>query len=435
MIKVGMISLGCSKNLVDSEVMLGILAENGAESVSDPKDADVLIVNTCSFIKDAVSESEGTIREFSRKKKPFQKLIVTGCLVQKQKELLIKKFPKADAFIGVSEFTKIADVIRDLPAKKLVVSKPGFIYDRNTPRVLATPLHSVYVKVSEGCDNRCNYCSIPAIRGALKSRSLEDVASEVRNLALIGAKEINLISQDTTNYGSDIYGKPALVRLLKELVKIKGIKWIRLLYLYPSRVTEELVELVAAEKKICPYFDIPLQHINDGALNLMGRKYGRAKAEEIIALIRSKIPRAALRTTFIVGHPGEDEAAFEELSAFVRAARFDKLGVFAYSRETGTPSGKQKAQNNEKIKMERLSKLMSLQKRISLELNKAKVGSKIEVLVDSAGREGLVCRSSADAPDVDGRVLVPAGKKAVPGVFIRVKITGASAYDLSGKQE
>ncbi len=435
MIKVGMISLGCSKNLVDSEVMLGILSESGAEAVSDPKDADVLIVNTCSFIKDAVSESEGTIREFSRKKRPFQKLIVTGCLVQKQKELLVKKFPKADAFIGVSEFTKIADIIKNLPAKKLVVSRPGFIYNRNTPRVLATPLHSVYVKVSEGCDNRCNYCSIPSIRGSLKSRRLEDIAGEVRNLALIGAKEINLISQDTTNYGADIYGKPALVRLLKELVKIKGIKWIRLLYLYPSRVTEELIELVASEKKICSYFDIPLQHINDGVLKVMGRKYDRAKAEAIINSIRSKIPGAALRTTFIVGHPGEDRAAFEELAAFVSAARFDKLGVFAYSRETDTPSGKIKCQNSEKMKQKRLSTIMSVQKRISLELNKAKLGSKIEVIVDSAEKAGLVCRSSADAPDVDGRVLVPRGAKAAPGDFIRVKITGASEYDLSGSPE
>ena len=435
MIKVGMISLGCSKNLVDSEVMLGILAESGAEAVSDPKDADVLIVNNCSFIKDAVSESEETIREFSAKKKPFQKLIVTGCLVQKQKELLVKKFPKADAFIGVSEFTKIAEIIKDLPAKKLVVSKPGFIYNRNTPRVLATPLHSVYVKVSEGCGNRCNYCSIPSIRGALKSRRPEDIASEVRNLALIGAKEINLISQDTTNYGADIYGKPALAGLLKELVKIKGIKWIRLLYLYPSRVTEELIELVAAEKKICSYFDIPLQHINDGVLKVMGRKYNRAGAEEVIGSIRARVPGAALRTTFIVGHPGEDAGAFAELLEFVRETRFEKLGAFAYSRETDTPSGKIKIQNSEKIKKERLFRLMALQKGISLELNKAKLGSKIEVLVDSAENAGLVCRSTADAPDVDGRVFVSAGKRAVPGDFIKVRITGATEYDISGRRE
>ena len=415
--------------------MLGILAESGAESVGNPQDADVLIVNTCSFIKDAVSESEGTIREFSRKKKPLQKLIVTGCLVQKQKELLIKKFPKADAFIGVSEFTRIADIIRDLPPKKLVVSSPGFIYDRDTPRVLATPVHSVYVKVSEGCDNRCNYCSIPSIRGPLKSRRFEDIASEVRNLGLIGAREINLISQDTTNYGADIYGKPALARLLKELVKIKSIKWIRLLYLYPSRVSGELIELVAAEKKICPYFDIPLQHINGKVLKMMGRKYGRAGAEEVVRAIRAKIPGAALRTTFIVGHPGEDAGAFAELLEFVRETRFEKLGAFAYSRETDTPSGKIKDQNGEKTKKERLLKLMALQRNISLELNKAKLGSKIEVLVDSAEKSGLVCRSSADAPDVDGRVLVSAGKKAVPGDFIRVRITGASEYDLSGSLE
>ncbi|MEI7905199.1 MAG: radical SAM protein, partial [Candidatus Firestonebacteria bacterium] len=217
MIKVGLISLGCSKNLVDSEVMLGILAENGCEAVKDPKEADVLIVNTCSFISDAVKESEETIREFLRAKKPFQKLIITGCLVQKQKEALVKKFPKADAFIGVSEFTRIAEVIRDVPAKKLLVSRPGFIYDENTPRVLATPLHSVYVKVSEGCGNRCNYCSIPSIRGGLKSRELGSIVKEAGNLALIGTKEINLISQDTTNYGADIYGKPALVELLKKL--------------------------------------------------------------------------------------------------------------------------------------------------------------------------------------------------------------------------
>ena len=430
-----MISLGCSKNLVDSEIMLGILAESGAEAVSDPKKADILIVNTCSFVKDAVKESEDTIREFSRKKTPGQKLIVTGCLVQKQKELLLKKFPGADAFIGVSEFTRIGEVIRAVPVNKLLVSKPGYIYNKDTPRVLATPLHSVYVKVSEGCDNRCNYCSIPSIRGPLKSRRFEDIASEVRNLALIGAKEINLISQDTTNYGADIYGKPALVRLLKELVKIRGIKWIRLLYLYPSRVTEDLIELVASEKKICPYFDIPLQHINDGVLKLMGRKYNRAKAEAVIKAIRSRIPRAALRTTFIVGHPGEDKAAFDELAAFVRAARFDKLGVFAYSRETDTPSGIKKGQNSEKTKKERFSRIMSLQKIVSLELNKAKVGSKMEVLVDGAGQTGLVCRSSTDAPDVDGRVLLPRNAKAAPGDFIRVKITGASEYDLSGSPE
>ena len=435
MIKVGMISLGCSKNLVDSEIMLGILAESGAEAVSDPEKADILIVNTCSFVKDAVKESEDAINEFSRKKTPGQKLIVTGCLVQKQKELLLKKFPGADAFIGVSEFTRIGEVIRSFPAKKLLVSKPGFIYDKNTPRVLATPLHSVYVKVSEGCDNRCNYCAIPSIRGPLKSRRLEDIAGEVRNLALIGAKEINLISQDTTNYGADIYGKPALVKLLKELVKVKGIKWIRLLYLYPSRVTGELLELVAGEKKLCPYFDIPLQHINGRVLKMMGRKYGRDGAVEVTERIRSKVPGAALRTTFIVGHPGEDRAAFEELLEFTRAARFEKLGAFAYSREAGTPSGRMRGRISEKEGQKRLSRLLTLQKSISFELNKAKLGSKIVVLVDEAGRDGLVCRSSADAPDVDGRVLVPRSAKAAPGDFIRVKITGASEYDLSGSPE
>jgi len=430
-----MISLGCSKNLVDSEVMLGILAENGAEAVSDPKEADVLIVNTCSFVKDAVKESEDTIKEFSVKKRPGQKLIVTGCLVQKQKELLIKKFPKADAFIGVSEFTRIGEVIRAVPANKLLVSKPGYIYNKNTPRVLATPLHSVYVKVSEGCDNRCNYCAIPSIRGPLKSRKLEDIAGEVKNLALIGAKEINLISQDTTNYGSDIYGKPALVKLLKELVKVKGLKWIRLLYLYPSRVSDELLELVAGEEKLCSYFDIPLQHINGRVLKLMGRKYGRDEAAGVIERIRSKVPGAALRTTFIVGHPGEDNSAFEELMEFTRRARFEKLGAFAYSRESGTPSGKMKAGISEKVKQERLSRLLTLQKGISLELNKAKLGSKIEVLVDSAAKDAFVCRSYADAPDVDGRVLLPRSTKAAPGDIIRVKIAGASEYDLSGRPE
>jgi ribosomal protein S12 methylthiotransferase len=432
-IKVGLISLGCSKNLVDSEVMLGILKENGCVITNKSGEADILIINTCSFIKDAAKESEATIREFLKAKKTGRKVIVTGCLVQKEGAALLKRCPGVDAFLGVSEFHRIAEYIGKPLKKKLCVSPPGFLYDEKTPRVLATPAHSAYIKIAEGCNNRCNYCSIPSIRGPLKSRKIESIVNEAKNLAATGVKEINLISQDTTNYGKDLYGRPKLVELLRKLVAVKGAKWIRLLYLYPSRVTGELVALIKKDKKILPYFDISLQHVNDDILRSMGRRYSKHEAEELIRKLRSKIPGAVLRTTFITGYPGETKEKFRELKTFVIKARFDRLGVFAYSKEKGTVSGDLGGQVGEQTAGKRKDILMRIQQDISLELNKRKIGSKIEVLVDRVLEGFAEARSAGDAPDVDGRVIImPDGGKIEPGEIVKVRVTKAGAYDLIG---
>ncbi|MFH1823975.1 MAG: 30S ribosomal protein S12 methylthiotransferase RimO [Candidatus Firestonebacteria bacterium] len=386
-VNINLISLGCSKNLVDSEVMLGLLGKDGFSLTNSEKESKIIIINTCCFIKEATKESLKIISNILKNKNKMQKVVVTGCLVQRYGENLIKKFPEIDACLGVGEFYKISQVCTSLLKKKkinrLLLSEPKFIYNERMPRLLCTPSHTAYVKISEGCNNRCFYCLIPSIRGNLRSRSIESVVKEVENLSKIGVKEINLISQDTTNYGIDLYGKPKLIKLLKKLTKIERIKWIRLLYLYPADVSDELINLIAKSNKICKYIDIPLQHIDNQILRLMGRRYTFEKINILIKKIKKKIPDVILRTTFIVGYPDETEEKFQSLVEFVKKIKFNKLGVFMFSKEKGTMAEFLEGQVSNKVKNKRKDIIMKLQQKISLELNKLKIGSKTGMIVDN----------------------------------------------------
>jgi ribosomal protein S12 methylthiotransferase len=437
--KVSLISLGCAKNLVDSEVMLGLLCKNGFNITTKESEADIIIINTCCFIKEATKESLKTISNILKNKNKIQKIIVTGCLVQRYGKDLVIKFPEIDAWIGVGEFYKISQVCRNLlrekKINKLLLSEPRFIYNEFIPRVLCTPSHTAYVKISEGCDNRCFYCTIPFIRGNLRSRPIESIVKEVKNLGKIGVKEINLISQDTANYGVDLYGKPKIVELLKKLIKIEEIKWIRLLYLYPSHISDKLIDLIAGSNKICKYIDMPLQHIDDEILRLMGRKYTFNDINNLIKKIRRKIPGVTLRTTFIVGYPGETDEKFQKLVEFVKKVRFNKLGVFMFSKEEGTIASSLDNQVSNKNKKYRRDIIMKLQQKISFELNKLKIGKKVSVIIDRINKNILIGRTQGDALDVDGKVYVTYKdcRSVNLGDFINVNITSAYPYDLEGE--
>lgn len=436
---VNLISLGCSKNLVDSEVMLGKLLEDGFNITSKESESDIVIINTCCFINPATQESFKTINNVLKNKHKEQKIVVSGCLVQRLKHKIIDRFPDVDAFLGVGEFYKISHICKKLlkgkKINKLLVSKPEFIYNEDTPRLLCTPLHTAYVKISEGCNNRCFYCVIPSIRGNLRSRPIESIVKEVKNLEKLGVKEINLISQDTTNYGIDLYGKPKLVKLLKRLTEVKGIKWIRLFYLYPSDVSDDLINLIAKSNKICKYIDIPLQHIDNQILRLMGRRYTFKEIDTLIKKMKKKIPEAVFRTTFIVGYPNETEEKFQSLVKFVKKVKFSKLGVFMFSKEKGTIAEFLEGQVSNKVKNKRKNIIMKLQQKISLELNKLKIGSKISMIVDRMNKNVLIGRTEGDALDVDGKVYIQCNnhKKINPGDFINVKVKEAYPYDLKGE--
>ncbi|HBG46557.1 MAG TPA: 30S ribosomal protein S12 methylthiotransferase RimO [Deltaproteobacteria bacterium] len=429
--KVCLISLGCPKNLVDSEVMLGILKGSGMELTSAEGDADVLIVNTCGFIGDAKEESIDEILALAEHKKTgrCRRLIVTGCLSQRYKEELAESLPEVDCFIGTGEYHRIAEAVQEGFRERVLVGLPTFIHDYTTPRIISTPGYYAYVKVAEGCSNHCSYCSIPSIRGSFRSRSVESVVREAEALSAQGIKEINLIAQDTTSFGKD--RGEGLEALLKGLVPVKGIEWIRLLYLYPGRITDELISIMKGEEKVLSYIDLPLQHISPPVLKAMNRLYDRAGVEALIEKIRSRLPDAVLRTSMITGFPGETEKDFEELLGFVEAARFDRLGAFVYSREEGTPAYSMKGQVPKKVKAGRMEALMAAQREISLEKNSALVGKKLLVLVEGPGEEGYAFkgRASAQAPDVDGAVYLK-GEKASPGDIVSATVTGAGDYDI-----
>jgi ribosomal protein S12 methylthiotransferase len=387
---VRMISLGCPKNLVDSEVMLGLLREKGwTPSTTD--DADVVIVNTCGFIREAKEESIETILSMAaaKEKGKAQKLVVTGCLPQRYGKELLRELPEVDFFVGTGEFHRIADLLEESEKGKMrqkqVIGAPEFLYDHRTPRIHTSCPGSTYLKISEGCANFCSYCVIPRLRGKLRSRPISSILQEAKQAVARGVKEINLIGQDITAYGRDRGDKAGLVRLLKGLVKVEGLRWIRLLYAHPAHIAPELVHLIRDEEKICKYLDIPLQHVNEGILKAMNRPAPGKRIPDFLGWIRKEIPGVVLRTSLMVGFPGETERIFRELLGFVKEAEFDRLGVFPYSREEGTPAANLKGQVPDRIRRERYRKIMSLQKKISLRKQNAMVGSRVPVLVERPG--------------------------------------------------
>ncbi|MFZ5633262.1 MAG: 30S ribosomal protein S12 methylthiotransferase RimO [Bacillota bacterium] len=438
-IKIGIISLGCAKNLVDTEIMLGLLAEAGYVITPSAADADAMIINTCGFITPAKEEAINTILETARLKEVgrLKALLVAGCLAQRYGRELLAEIPEIDGVLGLGEIGEVVSLVQRAAAgeRPRAVGNPEFDYSRVMPRLLATPAHWAYVKIADGCNNRCSYCAIPGIRGGYRSRPLEVLEAEVSELLKKGVKEVILVAQDTTAYGLDLYRRPALAELLKRLAA-KGPPWIRVLYCYPTGFTSELIRVMRDEENICRYIDLPLQHINDGILKRMNR---RGTAEEIRRLIhnlRDSIPGLTLRTTFMVGFPGEGEAQFEELYKFVEETRFERMGVFKFSPEEGTAAWSMEDTVQEETKEYRYNSLMALQKGISLDHNRGKVNSTVRVLVDGrkAGRSNIYHgRTEGDAPEIDGTVLFSAGPRGIAGgEFARVRVTRAFDYGLRG---
>ncbi len=436
---IGMVSLGCAKNQTDAETMLGIVSEYGHNIVANPNDADVIVVNTCGFIESAKQESIDAILEMAEyKKKKCKILIASGCLAERYNEELLKELPEVDAVVGTGDYHKICEVIEACQKgeKPLLFGNKDYTPDEDLPRILSTPEYTAYLKIADGCDNNCTYCAIPMIRGKFRSRRMEDIVNEAEKLAQNGVKELILIAQDTTRYGKDLYGEYKLAELLKKLCKIDGILWIRIHYYYTEAISKELIDVMADNEKICNYIDMPIQHINNRILRRMARRTNREEIEEKIAYIREKMPDAVIRTSIIVGFPGETEEEFEELYDFIRDIKFDRMGVFSYSPEEDTPASLFKDQIDEEIKEERLNRLMTLQQGISLEKNQKKIGQVIEVLIEGYDEENYLFygRSRGDSIDVDGTVYFAANDEIEFGDIIRVEILDASEYDLTGKQ-
>jgi len=438
--KVSLVSLGCPKNLVDAEIMLGHLPLDRYEIVLDDSQADIIVVNTCSFINDAKEESVDTILEVADYKQQgnCRLLVVTGCLPQRYKEELAEQLPEVDLFMGTAEAPRIVELIErqlqlDEPSQE--IGDPDYLYDHDTPRVNSSPFYSSYIKIADGCANHCSYCIIPQLRGTLRSRSIESVVEEARNLAGKGVREINLIAQDITAYGMDRADGASIEKLLKELVKVEEIDWIRLLYSYPDGISDGLIELIASEEKVCNYLDIPLQHIDDQVLAEMNRRVGEAEIRALIKKLRDKIPDLTLRTSFIVGFPGETREQYDKLLDFVKEGHFERVGVFRYSREEGTAAAKLPNQVPGQTKKGRLNRLMKAQARVSFSKNRALVGKTETVLVEGYSDETdllLKGRSARQAPDVDGQYLITAGQADV-GQLVQLKITDSSEYDLIGE--
>lgn len=434
------ISLGCAKNLVDSEVMLGLLQEKGWQP-SPREKATVAIINTCAFIEEAKRESLATIGRLAaaKEKGKFQFLVVAGCLPQRYKSELAKELPEIDLFLGPGDIPRVAELLSELMERKLAkrefISRPTYLYDHQTPRLVSTSPGSAYVKIAEGCANFCSYCIIPQIRGRLRSRHPHSVVREVQILISQGVQEINLIAQDITNYGRDHRDGRGLLDLLKKLVKINGLKWIRLLYAHPAHLDQDLLCFIKEEEKVCKYLDLPLQHIDDHILRAMNRPYSSAMVHALLEKIKKEIPEITLRTSLIVGFPGETERRFQRLIAFVKEAQFDHLGVFRYSREEGTKAAHLPGQIPEKIKEERYHQIMRLQRQISWRKQKEKIGSRLEVLIERPGRRAGILwegRTQGQAPEVDGLTFLQKGE-ARPGEIRRVRITKATFYDLYGE--
>lgn len=432
--KIALINHGCAKNLVDSELMLGLLAKNGHEVTLDENDAQIVIVNTCSFIHDAEKESVQSILQMVNNGK---KVIVTGCLPQKHNEDLKKAIPEISAMLGTSDISKIVSVVNEVAEQKnerfisCISKKPEYVYPENVERQQITMGASSYIKIADGCNYHCGYCIIPNLRGKYHSRPIENIVKEAKELADKGVAEIVLIAQDTTSYGIDLYGKQALPKLLKELNKIKNLQWIRIMYAYPSQMTDELIDTIANTEKVVKYIDIPLQHSHPEVLKNMRRP--DFDYRELINKIRCKIPNVAIRTAFIVGYPSETDEQFEHLYNFVKEMRFEKMGVFEYSREKNTVSYDMKNQVSAKIKHERYKKLMELQQGISYEINQFYVGKTLNCIVESLTDDGvIIMRSEHDAPEIDGLVYAQTNKTVIPGDIEKVKINKADEYDLFG---
>lgn len=437
--KLGLISLGCSKNTVDSENMLGILTQRkNIELVEELDSADIIIVNTCAFINDAKEESIQTILEMSDYKKEghLKKLVVTGCLSERYKGELIDEIPEIDAVVGTGDIDKISEVIDSImkDKKEVKVGSLDFLPTSKTERVLTNYVHSAYLKISEGCDKHCTYCIIPSLRGTLRSRTIEDIVAEAKNLANQGVIELNLLAQESTEYGKDIYGELALAKLLKELVKVEKIKWIRLYYMYPNSITDELIQVIKEEPKICKYFDVPIQHISDNMLRNMARAKSGNDVRDILNRIRKAIPDATIRTTLIVGFPGETEENYEELKSFVEEFEFDYVGVFKYSREEDTVAYGLPNQVDEEVKEERWADLLNTQGLIAERKNEKYIGKEVEVIIDGISSESeymLEGRMKNQALDIDGKVLTTDGTANI-GDIVKVKIEQNFEYDFIG---
>lgn len=439
--KAGVISLGCAKNLVDTENMLGLMRAGGVELTKDAAEADVIIVNTCAFIESAKQESIVTILNMAdyKEKGRCRALIVAGCLGERYGEELLAELPEVDAIVGAGAWDRILEGIEAAQRKERVVltgESGRLIYDADTPRIMTTPAYTAYVKIAEGCDHRCAFCAIPMIRGPYRSRLMDDIVREVKHLALDGVKEINLIAQDTTSYGRDIYGEPSLPRLLRKLVKTEGIHWIRILYSYPRFFSDELIDIIAQEPKIAKYVDLPLQHADDAVLSRMRRADTKDSIEALLTKIRTRIPDVAIRSTFMVGFPGETDEEYLTLRAFLEKWRFDRAGVFTYSEEEGTLAAKLCGKVGEETMRERYHDLMSLQSKISEEINRSIEGRVLEVLIEGRDEEQenvAYGRTYRDAPDVDGQAFVEGDTKSEAGDIVRMRVDQGFSYDVVGE--
>ncbi len=437
-IKVGFVSLGCAKNQVDTEVMLHHLVSAGYEITPEDIDADVIIVNTCGFIESAKQESIDNILDVAwlKKNRHLKAIIATGCLAERYREEIFKDMPEVDALVGVGSIHRIAEAVGAvLEGKKYTSFEDKEKLRLGGERVLTTPEYTAYLKIAEGCDNRCTYCAIPLIRGGFRSRPIEDLVAEAKELEALGVKELNLIAQDTTRYGLDLYGTYSLARLVRCLTEETSIPWIRLLYCYPDKITDELIDELAHNPRVVPYMDIPIQHISDSILSKMNRHGDSALIRDTIRRLREGVPNITLRTTAIVGFPGETDADFEALCAFVKEARFDRFGAFTYSPEEDTPAAEFPEQIDEQVKQDRYDILMDTQLTVSEELQRDMLGKTITVLSEGydAAAEIHVGRSAADAPDVDGKVYFRAKHRVAEGRFVQVRITETLDYDLVGE--
>jgi len=432
-----LVSLGCPKNLVDSEVILGLLSKEGYALTTDPSEADTIIINTCSFIEDATREATGAIHQYAQQKKRgrCQHLIVAGCLPQRYGKELETQFPDVDLFVGSGALQRLPKLLAAKPSRKTFLSKRSFLYNERTPRILSTPPFTAYIKIAEGCSKACTFCTVPRIRGPYQSRRLRSLLEEAKQLADQGVQELILIAQDTTAYGEDLKDGTNLERLLRALVRVDGVRWIRILYSYPKAhyFTDGLLEIMAQEKTICPYLDLPIQHIDDDILKRMGRRVKSSEIRNLIHKIKTFLPHISLRTSLIVGFPGERPGQFQALLDFVKEVEFDHLGAFKYSAEKGTPASRLSNQIPERVKEERLKNLMNLQKKISLKKYRSLVGKNMEVLVVSAGSSqgNVKGRLQTQAPEIDGCVVLEG--KAHPGDWVEAHILKAFPYDVLGR--
>ena len=433
------ISLGCDKNLVDSEVMLGLLDKKGYQIVDSEEDADIIVVNTCCFIHDAKEESIQTILEMAEYKKEgkLKALIVTGCLAQRYQQEIIDEIPEVDAVLGTTSYDHIVEAVEEALAGNghVVLEDVDALPDVKEKRLVTTGGHYAYMKIAEGCDKHCTYCIIPKLRGNYRSVPMEKLLAEAKDLADQGVKELILVAQETTVYGKDLYGEKSLHKLLRELCKISKIQWIRILYCYPEEIYDELIQTIKEEKKVCHYLDLPIQHASDAVLKRMGRRTSKAQLVEIIEKLRKEIPDISLRTTLITGFPGETQEQHEELKDFVDEMEFDRLGVFTYSPEEDTPAATMTEQIPEEVKEDRQAELMELQQEIAFDLAEDMVGREVLVMIEGkvADENAYVGRTYKDAPNVDGLIFINTDEELMSGDFARVRVTGALEYDLIGE--